>query len=115
MSPHTLSFRTWNRTSPLLQIKLWHLGVLVALVAIAIVDIQDHGRKEPALILLASVGYAAFALICWLCWHARRRFESRLGAVQVVAVYSAAMGGLFLTATVAYLFIEYFYLVGKLH
>ena len=114
MSPSTLSARTWNQTSPLLQVKLWHLAVLVALVAIAIADIQDHGRKEPALILLASVGYAVFALICWLCWHAVRRFESRLGSMLFVAVYSAAMGGLFLTATVAYLFIESIYLGGKL-
>jgi hypothetical protein len=113
MSPHTLSFRAWHRTSPLLQMRLWHLAVLVALVAIAIADIQDHGRKEPALILLASVGYAAFGLSCWLCWHAARRFESRLGPVVLAAVYTSAMGGLFLAATVAYLLVEYFYLGGK--
>ena len=64
MSPQTLSFRAWSRTSPLLQMKLWHLGVLVALVAIAIVDIQGHGRREPMLIALAAAGYAGYVLIC---------------------------------------------------
>ena len=114
MSPQALSFRTWNRTSPLLQMKLWHLGLLVAFVAIAIADIQDHGRREPALIALAAAGYAGYVLICWLSWHGFRRFESRLGSVLVIAVYAVAMGGLFLAATVAYLLVEFFYLGGKL-
>ena len=114
MSPHALSFRTRNRTSPLLQMRLWHLGVLVALVAVAIADIQDHGRREPALIALAAAGYAGYVLICWVCWHRMRRFESRMVSVLLVAVYAVAMAGLFLAATVAYLIIEFFYLGGKL-
>jgi hypothetical protein len=114
MSPDTLTFRDGNRTSPLLQMRLWHLGILEVLTAIAIADIQNHGRREPVLVLLASVGYAAFGLICWLCWNAVNRFERRVGSVLVVAVYTLAMGGLFLAATVAYLLIEYVYLGGKL-
>jgi hypothetical protein len=96
------------------QVHLWQLALLIMFVAIAIVDIQDHGRKEPALILLASGGYAAFGVFCWLSWHALRRLESRLGPVLVVSFYAVAMGEMFLAATVAYLVIEYFYLGGKL-
>ncbi|MGZ3488274.1 MAG: hypothetical protein ACXVBY_15590 [Isosphaeraceae bacterium] len=97
----------------MLQFRFWQFGLLVALTAIAIVDIQGYCR-EPRLIALASAGYAGYALLCWLLWHAIRRFESRLGSVLVVAVYAVAMGGLFLAATVAFLVFEYFYLGGKL-
>jgi len=96
-----------------LQFRFWQFGLLVALTAIAIVDIQGYCR-EPRLIALASAGYAGYALLCWLLRHAIRRFESRLGSVLVVAVYAVAMGGLFLAATVAFLVFEYFYLGGKL-
>jgi len=96
-----------------LQFRFWQFGLLVALTAIAIVDIQGYCR-EPRLIALASAGYAGYALPCWLLRHAIRRFESRLGSVLVVAVYAVAMGGLFLAATVAFLVFEYFYLGGKL-
>ena len=108
------SVQSGRRISPLLQFRFWQFGLLVALTAIAIVDIQGYCR-EPKLIALASAGYAGYALLCWLLWHAIRRFESRLGSVLVVAIYAVAMGELFLAATVAYLVIEYFYLGGKLH
>ena len=114
MSSRGLSVRSGRRISPLLQCRVWQFGLHVALTAIAIVDIQGYCR-EPRLIALASAGYAGYALLCWLLWHAIRRFESRPGSVLVVAVYAVAMGELFLAATVAYLVIEYFYLVGKLH
>ena len=77
MSPDALPISSPRRITSLLQIQLWQLALLVAYVAIAIVDIQDHGRKEPALIALASVGYAAFGLICWLCWYLAARFRAR--------------------------------------
>src|SRR5271166_2192525 len=112
MSLRATSVRSGRRISPLLQFRFWHFGLLVALPAIA--DIQGYCR-EPKLIALASAGYAGYALLCWLLWHAIRRFESRLGSVLVVAIYAVAMGELFLAATVAYLVIEYFYLGGKLH
>ena len=70
--------------------------------------------REPALIALAAVGYAGFVLICWLCWHRLRRFESRLGSVAARRRLHHRDGRLFLAATVAYLLIEYFYLGGKL-
>jgi len=114
MSSRALSVPSKRRISRLLQFRVWQFGLLVALTAIAIVDIRGYCR-EPRLIALASAGYAGYALLCWLLWHAIRRFESRLGSVLVVAVYAVAMGGLFLAAAVAYLVIEYFYLVGKLH
>ena len=115
MSQRATSVRSGRRISPLLQFRFWQFGLLVALTAIAIVDIQGYCRKKPRLIALASAGYAGYALLCWLLWHAIRRFESRLGSVLVVAVYAVAMGGLFLAATVAYLLMEYFYLGGKLY
>jgi len=92
MSLRATSVRSGRRISPLLQFRFWHFGLLVALPAIAIVDIQGYCR-EPKLIALASAGYAGYALLCWLLWHAIRRFESRLGSVLVVAVYAVAMGG----------------------
>jgi len=93
MSQRATSVQSGRRISPLLQFRFWQFGLLVALTAIAIVDIQGYCRKEPRLIALASAGYAGYALLCWLLWHAIRRFESRLGSVLVVAVYTVAMGG----------------------
>ena len=113
MSSRALPVPSGRRISPLLQFRVWQFGMLVALTAIAVVDIRSYCR-EPRLIALASAGYAGYALLCWLLWHAIHRFESRLGSVLVVAVYAVAMGGLFLAATVAYLIIEYAYHCGKL-
>ena len=83
MSPHTLSFRTWNRTSPLLQMRLWHLGVLVALVAIAIADIQDHGRRSRP-DSLAAVGLRGIRLdlLALLARRAPVREPAGLGAAR---------------------------------
>ncbi len=114
MSSRALSIQSGRRISPLLQFRVWQFGLLVALTAIAIVDIKGYCR-EPRLIALAAFGYAGYALLCWFLWHAIHRFESRLGSVLVVAVYALVMGALFLAATVVYLVIEYFYLVGKLY
>jgi hypothetical protein len=114
MSPDVLPVRSPRRITSLLQIQLWQLALVVAYVAIAIADIQDHGRREPVLILLASLGYAAFGLICWLSWYLAARFRRRLGTVMVTALYSFAMGGLFLAAVVGYLVIEYVYVGGRL-
>ena len=88
MASRALSVPSRRRISPLLQFRFWQFGLLVALTAIAIVDIQGYCRKEPWLIALAAAGYAGYALLCWLLWHAIRRFESRLGSVLVVAVYA---------------------------
>ncbi len=113
MSSRALSGPSGRRISPLLQFRVWQFGLLVAFTAIAIVDIQGYCR-EPRLIALASAGYAGYALLCWLLWHGLRRFERRLGPVMLVSVYVVVMGAVFLAATVAYLLIEYVYLVGRL-
>jgi len=114
MSPRALSVRSGRRISPLMQFRFWHFGLLVALTAIAIVDIQGYCRKEPGLIALASAGYAGFGVLCWQAWHGLRRFESRLGSVLLASAYAVVMGAVFLAATVAYLLMEYFYRGGTL-
>jgi hypothetical protein len=113
MSSRALSAASGRQTSPLLQFRVWQFGLLVALTAIAIVDIQGYCR-EPRLIALASAGYAGYALLCWLLWHGLRRFERRLGPVMLLSAYVVVMGAVFLAATVAYLLMEYFYLGGTL-
>ena len=110
MSASALPAPSRRRISPLLQFRVWHFGLLVAFTAIAIVDIQGYCQKETALIALAAGGYAAYALLCWLIWHAMHRFERRLGSVVLVAAYAVSMGALFLASTIAYLLMEYFYL-----
>jgi len=114
MNHDTSSVRSAIRTSSLLQLRIWHLALFVLYVAIAIVDIKDHRRSEPALIGLAAGGFAAFGLLCWLGWHGMRRFEHRLGFLVVVIVYAVAMAAIFLVATIAYLALEYAYLTGCL-
>jgi len=112
MPSHFLSLQE-RRISPLLQFRVWQFGLLVALAAIAIVDVKDYCR-EPRLIALALAGYAGYALLCWLLWHGLRRFAGRLGPVMLVSVYVVLMGAVFLAATVTYLLIEYVYRGGRL-
>jgi len=113
MTHCTSPFGSGSRTYPLLQIRIWHLVLLVLYVAIAIVDIKDHRRTEPALIGLAASGFTAYAIIGWLGWHNLHRFERRLGLLGVAILYMVAMALLFLTATVVYLALEYAYLCGR--
>src|SRR5271166_5348698 len=113
MSSHAFLVPSGRRISPLLQLRVWQFGLLVALTAIAIMDIKGHCR-EPRMIALASAGYAGYALLCWLLWHGLHRFERRLGPVILVSAYVVVMGAVFLAATVAYLLIEYVYLGGRL-
>jgi lipopolysaccharide export LptBFGC system permease protein LptF len=100
--------------SSLCQIRLWQLSLLVVLVALAIVDIQDHGRREPFLVTLAAVGYAAFGVLCWIVWHGLQRFRARLRPIPLFACYSVLMAAVFLAAVVVYLVTEHVYLGGKL-
>jgi hypothetical protein len=95
-----------------LQFRIWHLVVLVVYVAIAIVDIKDNRRTEPALIILAACGFAGYATICWLAWHGIRRLALRIGLISMMMLYLVAMAALFFAATVAYLLLEYAYLCG---
>ena len=94
------------RAASRVQLRVWHLALLVLFVAIAIVNIQDQRRGEPVLIALASGGFVLYGLLGWLGWRLGRRFEPRL------ALYLVAMAALFLTATVAYLLLEYGYTTG---
>jgi hypothetical protein len=95
-------------------LKLWHLVLLVAFVALAIADIQDHRLTNPVLIALAGAGFAAYAAIAWWGWRIARRFEARLGRILLIGLYLASMAGLFLVATISYLLIEHVYLGGRL-
>ena len=38
-----------NRFLPWFQVRIWHLALLVLLVAVAMIDIQDHRPRSPAL------------------------------------------------------------------
>src|SRR5271166_6418445 len=105
MCSRTIRARSARQISPLLQFHVWQFGLLVALTAIAIVDVKGYCR-EPALIAIASAGYAGYAALCWLLWHGVRRFESRVGPVLLVSAYVAIMGAIFLAATIACLLIE---------
>ena len=97
---------------PMVQFRVWHLWLLALFVAIAIVNIQDQRRSEPALIALASAGFVLYGLLGGGAWCVARRLRPRLGTVPVLALYLVAMAGLFLISTVVYLLLEHHYLVG---
>ncbi len=109
------ALRASGWSMPWFQFKVWQLALLVMLVAIATIDVREHGRPEPPLFALAAAGYAAYFLIAWLSWLCVRRFESRLGRTMLLGLYLTAMAALFLIATVTYLVIEYRYVVGHSH
>ena len=96
------------------QLRVWHLTLLVLFAAIAIADIQSQRIAEPALLALAAAGLVLYALIGWIGWWAARRLEARIGLMMVVILYTAAMGLLFLAATVIYLIIAHLYRAGRL-
>jgi hypothetical protein len=104
--------RAAGRLKPWFQIKVWHLTLLVVIVALAIVDIQDHARSDLVLVALAAAGYAGYFLIFWLTWLYVRRFEVVLGLPVLLGIFMTAMATFFLMATIVYLVIEYAYLVG---
>ena len=79
-------------------------------VAVAIVNIQDQRRSEPALLALAAGGFLLYGLMGWVGWRVAQRFESRLGATVLLILYLAVMAGFFLVATVIYLVIEQAYI-----
>ena len=101
-----------RRALPAVQLKVWHLSLLVVFVAIAIKNIQDQRRSEPTLIALAAVGFALYGVLGWHGWRIARRFEGRIGTSHLLAFYLVGMAGLFLLSTVIYLVIEHIYLVG---
>jgi hypothetical protein len=115
MDPTTGSLTAAAQTVPRFQLRVWHLGFLVLYAAIAITDILDHTHREPFLMTLASAGFAGYAVLGWLGWCRFRRFETRLGAMTTLLLYTVAMAALFLVATAAYLILEYAYLTGGLY
>lgn len=99
---------------PFVQVRVWHLALLVAFVAIAIVDIQDQSGNSPAMIALASAGFVLYAVLGWVGWHLSRRFEPSLGKTRLLILYMGAMAALFFVATVVYTTIQVVYLTGRL-
>jgi hypothetical protein len=114
MNPSAASFVATSHSGPRLQLRVWHLALLVLYVAIATVDIRDQTRREPFLVSLASAGFAGYGLIGWMGWCRFRRLETRLGATATLVFYLVLMAAVFLVATVAYLVLEYVYLTGGL-
>lgn len=102
------------RTTSPGQFRVWHLALLVLFVAIAIVNLQDQRRSEPALIALAAAGFVLYGILGWLGWRVARRFEARLSPTLLLILYLVAMAALFLMATVIYLIAEQLYLYGRL-
>ena len=94
-------------------LKIWHLALLVAFVAFAIVEIQNHRRPQPFLVGLAAGGFAGYALLAWLGWRFVRPFQEKRGAVLILGLYLTSMAALFLLATVIYLVIEHNYLMAR--
>ena len=58
--------------APAVQLRVWHLALLVLFVAVAIKNIQDQRRSEPALIALAVSGFVAYGVLGWLGWRCRK-------------------------------------------
>lgn len=98
-----------SSVSPIFQLKVWHLALLVLFVAVAIVNIQDQRLQDPKLIAIACAGFALYGFLGWLGWRLSRRFEARIGAITLVILYLIAMAGLFLIATGIFLAIEMAY------
>ncbi len=95
--------------SQLLQFRIWHMALLVAFVAIAIVEIREQRVTEPNLIALAAAGFAVYGLMVWVGWHCVKRWEGRVGSMLAIVVCVVTMGLLYLAATIVYLVVEYEY------
>jgi hypothetical protein len=93
-----------------IRIQVWHTLVLVAFVAVAIANIQDQGRSEPALIAIATGGFVAYGILGGIGWRLAHGASVRFGRLPALIVYFTAMAGLFLVATLVYLAIEEIYL-----
>lgn len=108
-SPNSLDGRAPGWAQP----RVWHFGLLVLFVAIAITDLREQRISEPVLIALAAGGLALYGLIGWIGWWAIQRFRARFGPILLFMLYAVAMGALFLLATVIYLVIAHVYRSGR--
>ncbi len=95
---------------PASGLRLWQIALIVAFVAIAIRNIQEQRRSEPALIALAAVGFVGYGLSGWLIWRNSDRVVSRTGSTGRLVGYLIFMAGFFMLATVIYLVAEHTYL-----
>lgn len=97
---------------PTAGLRVWHLALLIAFVAIAIRNIQDQRRSEPALIALAVLGFVLYGVIGWLAWGFSLRCAGRIGPTPRLILYLVGMASIFLLATMIYLLAEHIYLIG---
>ena len=103
-----------TRFRPFVQVRVWHLALLVLFVAIAIVNIQDQAGTRPAMITLASAGFVLYGVLGCVGWHLARRAEPRLGMLRVLIIYAIAMAALFVVATAIYTTMQVYYMTGHL-
>ncbi|MFO0952782.1 MAG: hypothetical protein U0835_16860 [Isosphaeraceae bacterium] len=105
--------RGWDLAS-FTRVKLWHVAVLVAFVAVAITEVQQQRVREPGLVALAAVGFVGYAALGVVGWKLSRRLVPRIGPAAVLAVYVFGMSALYLVATAVYVTLETLYRTGRL-
>ena len=106
--------RPVHQSAPLGQLRVWHLALLVLLVAVAIANIQDQRPPTPGLIALAASGFVLYGFLGWTGWRLAHRFEARFGPTLLLVLYLAAMAGLFLVATLVYVAVGVYETTGGL-
>ena len=104
--------RPVHHSAPLVQLRVWHLALLVLFVAVAIANIQDQRPPTPGLVALAASGFVLYGFLGWAGWRFARRFEARIGSTLLLVLYLAAMAGLFLVATLVYVAVEVYTTTG---
>ena len=107
---HVLRHDSTNRLFP--APRIWHLWLLAAYVAVAIVELQRQRTTEPQLIALALAGFAGYALLARLGWKMLGR--ARDHRFRALVVYLVTMAALLLVATVSYVALENLYRMGHL-
>lgn len=105
----TPSSRFARAASSWCQLRVWHLMVLIGYVAIAVIEIQGQGSRDPLIVGLTCAGFTVYALIGCLGWLAARRCERRLGSMLMVILYATTMAALYLIAAIVYLVVEHLY------
>src|SRR5262245_31519958 len=96
----------------LFRFRMAHLAAVPLFVAFAMLNIRDHGIRDPGLLAIAGAGFLAYGLIGRFGWALADRAappgsRRRLAAV---AFYLAAMALIFGVACFVYVAIEARYL-----